>query len=152
MGMPEPSAVPAAATREAAWTRDIAQLSLRDVPIAGGKGANLGELASAGVDVPPGFVITADAYLEALERAGVRSRLLERERAIDQDDPASLAEASDALRGMIGEAGIPRSIAQAIVRAYRKLGPDVKVAVRSSATMEDTAGTSFAGMNEPSPT
>ena len=49
---------------------------------------------------------------------------------------------------MISEAGIPRSIAQAIVRAYRKLGPDVKVAVRSSATMEDTAGTSFAGMNE----
>jgi pyruvate,water dikinase len=133
---------------ERAFTRDISQLRRSDVPLAGGKGANLGELAAAGVAVPPGFVVTADAYLFAVERAGVRAPLLERAARVDADDPEALAAASDELRAMVARAGVPAAARRQIARAYRALGQGTRVAVRSSATMEDTAGTSFAGMNE----
>ena len=61
-----------------AWFADLA---LTDVPRVGGKGANLGELTRAGVPVPPGFVITAGAYLDAMDEGGVRARLLDRSAA-----------------------------------------------------------------------
>lgn len=128
--------------------RDLASLRLKDTPIAGGKGANLGELISAGMSVPDGFVITADAYLNAMQEGQVRFELLSRVGSLAADDARSLATASDELRARVAEAGIPAAARSAIVRAYRALGEHVRVAVRSSATMEDTAGTSFAGMNE----
>lgn len=134
---PEPSSI-----------RTIESLRLADTDSAGGKGANLGELTAAGIAVPPGFVVTARAYLDALDRGRVRARLLERVRALDPEDPKALAAASDELREMVRRAGVPDSLRARIVRAYRELGDEVRVAVRSSATMEDTAGTSFAGMNE----
>lgn len=146
--MLEQHSTAASTASQPAYTRDLEDLRLRDTPSAGGKGANLGELLSAGVDVPPGFVVTADAYLEAMEHAGVRAELVERGRGLDPDDSAALTETSDALRRIIADAGIPDAIRKPIVRAYRELGSDVKVAVRSSATMEDSAGASFAGMNE----
>ncbi|WP_083458596.1 phosphoenolpyruvate synthase [Sandaracinus amylolyticus] len=129
--------------------RDIARLRVGDVRVAGGKGANLGELRAAGVDVPHGFVVTAQAYLDAMSRAGVRRALIERMKTVDADDSAALAAGSDEARAMIAKAGVPDALRAAIVRAYRSLGdPTTRVAVRSSATMEDSAGTSFAGMNE----
>ncbi|MDQ3032552.1 MAG: phosphoenolpyruvate synthase [Myxococcota bacterium] len=128
--------------------RDITTLRAGDTAIAGGKGANLGELAAAGIDVPAGFVITAPAYLGAMERGGVRAKLLERVRSLDTEDPRALSAASGELQAMVEEAGVPDSLRSDIVRAYRELGDEVRVAVRSSATQEDTAGTSFAGMNE----
>src|SRR5690606_4350817 len=147
-GMPQPSIEQRAPTREHVYVRDLSELRLSDVPAAGGKGANLGELTAAGIEVPPGFVVTAQAYLEAIEKGGVREALVRRVRDLDCDDSAALEKASEELRAHVAEAGIPESIAEPIRRAYRALGSDVKVAVRSSATMEDTAGTSFAGMNE----
>jgi pyruvate, water dikinase len=51
------------------------QLGRSDVATAGGKGANLGELARAGLPVPPGFVVTAPAFLAAMEDRGVREEL-----------------------------------------------------------------------------
>lgn len=146
--MPQPSIEQRAPTREHVYVRDLSELRLSDVPAAGGKGANLGELTAAGIEVPPGFVVTAQAYLEAIEKGGVREALVRRVRDLDCDDSAALEKASEELRAHVAEAGIPESIAEPIRRAYRALGSDVKVAVRSSATMEDTAGTSFAGMNE----
>lgn len=128
--------------------RDLASLRLDDVRIAGGKGANLGELLAAGLPVPAGFVVGASAYLDALERGGVRRRLLDGARELTKLDAPTLATASDALRAIASEARMTDEVRREVARAYAALGTDVRVAVRSSATMEDTAGTSFAGMNE----
>jgi pyruvate,water dikinase len=130
--------------RHIAWFDEI---GLDDVGRVGGKGANLAELVRAGVNVPAGFVITADAYLEAMEEAGVREQLAKLFAEVDADDPAALAAGAARLRDLVRTAGIPANLRAEIVAAYERLGGGL-VAVRSSATSEDTAGTSFAGMHE----
>jgi pyruvate,water dikinase len=157
--MPEAARVRESMVREAApstvteivqpaFVRVFADLGKDDAELAGGKGANLGELAREGLPVPPGFVVTASAYLTALDEAGVRARIRERARAIDANRPDALAADSEALRALVRDAGVPARVRAAVAEAYRALGPDARVAVRSSATQEDTAGASFAGMNE----
>ncbi|WP_437746159.1 phosphoenolpyruvate synthase [Sorangium sp. So ce1504] len=123
-------------------------LSRADVASAGGKGSNLGELTRAGLPVPPGFVITADAYLAAMDAAGVRKQLVALFTEADPSDPAGLHATCAALRRLVGAAPLPAEIQAEIVDAYRRLGLDTIVAVRSSATSEDSASTSFAGMHE----
>jgi pyruvate, water dikinase len=128
-----------------AWFTEV---SRADVNRVGGKGANLGELARGGFPVPPGFVVTAGAYLRAMEEAGVRQTLGERVASLDVDDPAALTAVADELRELVRSAGMPEDTRRSIIEAYAHLGDDESVAVRSSATSEDTASTSFAGMNE----
>jgi len=99
------------------------------VALAGGKGANLGDLARAGFPVPNGFVLTTGAYALAAEAAGV--------------DPARPAEAAERLRA----APMPDVIANAARKAYAALDAE-RVAVRSSATAEDLPGASFAGQQD----
>src|SRR5262249_45068935 len=122
-----------------------------DVPSLGGKGANLGEMTAAGLPVPPGFVISIRAYeifyaaneLEAQVRAELGN--------VNADDPASLERSADSLRQLILDGEMPENLRDAIERAYDELvngRPGVRVAVRSSATAEDTAEYSFAGMFE----
>ncbi|MDC0685446.1 phosphoenolpyruvate synthase [Sorangium atrum] len=123
-------------------------LSRADVASAGGKGSNLGELTRAGLPVPPGFVITADAYLAAMDAAGVRKQLVALFTEADTGDPAGLRATCAALRRLVRAAPLPAEIQAEIVDAYRRLGLDTIVAVRSSATSEDSASTSFAGMHE----
>lgn len=123
-------------------------LSRADVPTAGGKGANLGEMTRAGLPVPPGFVLTSGAYLAALEAAGIRQRLKELFAAVDPDDDTALSRASEEMRQLILGAPFPKALESELLEAYRRLGRTVPVAVRSSATSEDTASTSFAGMHE----
>lgn len=129
--------------RRVVWFRD---LRATDVPLVGGKGANLGELASAGLPVPPGFVVTAGAYLDTMDRTGVRAELAGTLASIDVDDPAALAAGAAHLRELVGKAAIPEELHREILDAYHEMGGG-PVAVRSSATAEDTAGASFAGMN-----
>jgi pyruvate, water dikinase len=124
------------------------QLRHGDTELAGGKGANLGELTAAGLPVPPGFVLLAPAYLEAMEDAGLRATLEQRVAEIDIDDPDALARVSAALESQVRTAAMPDRVREELCRAYRSLGDDVAVAVRSSATAEDGASASFAGMNE----
>ncbi len=130
---------------EIRWFEDI---RLTDTGSVGGKGANLGELTAGGLPVPPGFVITGEAYLDAIGRAGIRERLvaiLAEARTASQDDLDRLAaEARDLVHGV----PIPKDLADGILQAYRRLGVDTRVAVRSSGIGEDAEGTSFAGMNE----
>lgn len=123
-------------------------LTKASTPIAGGKGANLGELTRAGLPVPPGFVITAQAYTEALDGAGIRQQLAELFARANVDDAAELAAAARRMQELVRSMAVPGSLRAAIDAAYKKLGSDQPVAVRSSATSEDTASTSFAGMHE----
>ena len=126
------------------WVRPLSEIGRADVDIAGGKGANLGELIKAGMAVPPGFVITAPAYLWALEQAGVRDRLRDQSAAVAGAD-TSLAAGE--LRALVRRVPVPDELREAILTAYREMGNDIPVAVRSSATSEDSKDTSFAGMN-----
>ncbi len=114
---------------------------------AGGKGANLGEMIGAGFPVPGGFVVSADAYLAAMDAAGVRSRLWEIEGRAARADPDELTALADEARSLILANDLPAETEASIADAYQALGGSF-VAVRSSATAEDTAETSFAGMNE----
>ena len=128
---------------------DFTELGRTDAATAGGKGANLGELTRARLPVPPGFVLVAQAYLDSLDLAGVRDRVRQQMTAglASAGDPRRLEPASAALQELVRSAGIAESARVQLVEAYRELGTDVAVAVRSSATSEDAADTSFAGMN-----
>jgi pyruvate,water dikinase len=127
--------------------RWFGEIGLTDVGLVGGKGANLGELTTAGLPVPPGFVVTAAAYLEAVSGSGARARLARLMSELNADDPISLKETQRAAREEIMATPIPAEIADAVENAYRTLGDDVAVAVRSSGTTEDAGDSSFAGMN-----
>ena len=90
----------------ASQVRSFEELSLADVEIVGGKGANLGELAGAGFPVPSGFVVTARAYLDALGAAGVRARLAELSSGlVGASDLAIERGVSDAQEIVIGSDG-----------------------------------------------
>ena len=132
------------------YVAGLEEVSHADVALVGGKGANLGELLRAGLPVPPGFVVTADAYLRSVDESGVRSRLHDLFVHADPDDLAALDAVSAELQELVATVAVPEAVREAIVRGYADLGhgDDVAVAVRSSATSEDTAGFSFAGMHQ----
>ena len=146
MTVHDPSTVELA--RGGALALPFTALRATDTPRAGGKGANLGELAAAGFPVPAGFVLAAEAYLAAMEATGLRGELERRVGEIDVDDPGALTAVSSSLRDAVRAATVPAHIRTALVDAYDRLGDDVPVAVRSSATAEDSATASCAGMNE----
>ncbi|MEU7767739.1 phosphoenolpyruvate synthase [Nocardia sp. NPDC049190] len=132
--------------------RDLSAIRLSDEVEAGGKGANLGELTSAGLPVPPGFIILRDGYLDAMRRGGVADELAaEHRRALAAvGDGEALARHCEQLRALVAKAGMPPDLADQITLTYQGLGTDsaeAVVAVRSSATGEDSASASFAGMN-----
>jgi pyruvate,water dikinase len=138
-------------TTPLAFTRSFSELSREDVSYAGGKGANLGELTRAGMPVPPGFVIGASSYALYCAESGVRERLQEILGDVDVEDGTALEAAATSARQAVLDATMPSELQEAIVSAYRALVADdteATVAVRSSATAEDTASASFAGMNE----
>ncbi|HSP29822.1 MAG TPA: PEP/pyruvate-binding domain-containing protein, partial [Ilumatobacteraceae bacterium] len=127
---------------------DLSDVGIGDVELVGGKGANLGEMIAAGFPVPPGFVVTADAYLDAMERAGLRHELAESARRAAGLTPEELAETARQDRASVRNATLPSELADDVLARLEALGPNVRVAVRSSATAEDSTDTSFAGMNE----
>ncbi len=143
----------AANARYIRWFRDI---TLEDVPHVGGKTASLGELhrelTTAGLRVPDGFAITADAYTAILDADGVRDRIAQLLQGIDGRDVSVLAKAGAAIRAIVEGAAWPVELDRAVGQAYATLGgPDgreVAVAVRSSATAEDLPEASFAGQQE----
>jgi pyruvate, water dikinase len=118
-----------------------------DVGLVGGKGANLGEMVQAGFPVPPGFVVTAATYVSTIERAGVRAELMDLEHQAATADAERLEVLARAARAIINSIDIATDTCGLISAAYAAIGSGF-VAVRSSATAEDTAEASFAGMNE----
>jgi pyruvate,water dikinase len=131
------------------YVRDLAEIRLSDDETVGGKGANLGELISAGFTVPGGFVISRDGYWAALEHAGVRAELadLHAKAVANVDDTTALSEACDRMRDLVRLAGLTGDLRDEIAAAYHGMGGSTPVAIRSSATGEDGAEASFAGMN-----
>ncbi len=115
-------------------------ISLDDRPRVGGKGGSLGELTSALIPVPPGFVVTTDAFsafLDALDKEhGIRNRIAK----LDPEDVATLNQTTSDIRTLVQQAPTPKEIASVIAEAYSKLGitflwrcarvPQVKTAKR----------------------
>lgn len=131
--------------------RSLGELKLEDRPSAGGKGASLGELERAGLRVPPGFVVTAAAFERFLAAADPRRELRSRIERLDPDDSAALAAAAVEARRRIESFAIPADLARSIADAYAELCRDDReapVAVRSSATAEDSEDASFAGLQD----
>lgn len=133
-----------------AHVRDFSTLGLADAEEAGGKGANLGELVAAGLPVPPGFVLLRSGYQASLQAGGVDTEVaaLHREALAQVDDSTRLAELCRRMQDLVAKAGVADSVRDQLIDAYRRLGSDCAVAVRSSATGEDGRDASFAGMNQ----
>ena len=128
-------------------------LNKSDIGIAGGKGANLGELTQAGIPVPPGFVVTAETYQKFMEDGGINNKVMEILDQIDINDTKELQAAAEEIKSLIIKTPIADDITTFITEAYNQLcqrvdEDDTDVAIRSSATAEDLPEASFAGQQD----
>jgi pyruvate,water dikinase len=143
-------------TGTSTFIRSFDEISHRDVGLVGGKTASLGELhghlRNAGVRVPAGFAITADAYSAMLDEARIRERIGRLLEGVDGRDVEHLSHAGAEIRALIERARWPSGLEAQVSAAYVALsGPGaapVATAVRSSATAEDLPEASFAGQQE----
>jgi len=126
-----------------------------DIPLVGGKNANLGEMLQAGIPVPPGFAVTAYAYNKFIKETGLAEKIYKtiEETVTAVSNPQQFEKASKEIRKLIEATHMPRDIETAIAKAYTLLSKRTKsaealVAVRSSATAEDLPDASFAGQQE----
>jgi pyruvate, water dikinase len=129
------------------------ELSKDLLSAVGGKNANLGEMIRSGIRVPPGFAITTDCYTQFIEQAGIRDKIFKILFHADLSDGRSLHGASSEIRSLIEGARIPDDIQVAIGEGYVSLcdhcgKKNLPVAIRSSATAEDTSTASFAGQQD----
>jgi pyruvate,water dikinase len=133
------------------WFKDIGK---EDIPLVGGKCANLGELfGKIGVPVPNGFALSADAYQTFLEKTGAQKKIQSLLSGTDIADMDALNNVSQKIRKLIQGLPLPREIEKEVLQRYQELcrerGKDnIPVAVRSSATAEDLPGASFAGQQD----
>jgi len=134
------------------YVRLFDELTINDVPLVGGKNASLGEmfrtLKPKGVNVPGGFATTAEAYWAVLDHNELREPIFSLLADLDVDDVVRLAEVGETIRDWLTHAELPAELAGEIAEAYRRMGNNLDVAVRSSATAEDLPTASFAGQQE----
>lgn len=123
------------------WFNEVTK---KDIPLVGGKGANLGEMTNAGIPVPPGFIVTADAYYHFLEEAELTEKIRNLLAPLDTNKSKQLQDISVKVKDLIIKAKMPQDLAKEIRQHYVKMGKGL-VAVRSSATAEDLPDASFAG-------
>lgn len=126
---------------------DFNEIKKEDVLIAGGKGANLGELTVAKMNVPKGFVITTDCYRDFLKENGI-DILIENGIKQARNDEKLLLDITDNFAKKIRLGKFPEKLENEIREKYFNLGDNIRVAVRSSATAEDLPSASFAGQQE----
>lgn len=129
------------------WCLWFDELTREDVPLAGGKGANLGDMVRAGLPVPPGFVITAPAYRQVVQHADLENRIGALLLGLDRSMCDQLQTVEPLIRELFVDVPIPAALEASILEHYGRLGGG-PVAVRSSATAEDLAGASFAGQQD----
>ena len=129
---------------------DVNELRVTDVPIVGGKGANLGELTSSGFPVPNAFVLTTVSYDYFIATSGIMEKILALLKGIDRSSDDSLDAAAKEIRALFDKCPIPKDLQKEIKDSYKLLlgGKKGFVAVRSSATAEDLPDASFAGQQE----
>ncbi|HIQ47415.1 MAG TPA: phosphoenolpyruvate synthase, partial [Sulfurovum sp.] len=131
-------------------------LSMKDVDLVGGKNASLGEmyqnLTKEGIRIPNGFAITADAYRHILDANDAWKELHEQLDHFDPDDVLQLQERGKKCREIIYHCSLPNDLIAQIKEGYEALkveyGEEITLAVRSSATAEDSPEASFAGQND----
>jgi len=123
------------------WFNEVTK---KDVPSVGGKGANLGEMTNAGIPVPPGFIVTANAYFDFLERTKISDKIRQLLEPLDVNDSKKLQQTAKKVQQIILDAAMLPELALEIKNAYIKMNKGL-VAVRSSATAEDLPEASFAG-------
>lgn len=129
----------------------FSDLTLADRPSVGGKSASLGELTRAGVAVPPGFVVTTGAFEEFLRRSDPQGEIRSAIATLDVSDSQRVADISGKIRERIRGMPVPELIADELRSHYRTMtrnGSGIPVAVRSSATCEDSDTASFAGLQD----
>ena len=136
--------------KESAHSLWFTQIRKDDIPLVGGKGANLGEMVNAKIPVPNGYVVTAKAYFDFLAGTSLKEKILTELSGLDYEDSASLIEASKHIKSAILAAQMPEDLQEEIKNCYHQLCGefDKYVAVRSSATAEDLPDASFAGQQE----
>lgn len=129
----------------------ISDIGIADRPSVGGKGASLGELTRAGVRVPPGFVVTTTAFERFIAGVDPEGSIRAAVEGLAKEDLLAISRVTEGLRERIVNAPMPADLEHAIVAAYADLSAgaeDLPVAVRSSATSEDSREASFAGLQE----
>ncbi|HIH37308.1 hypothetical protein J4460_05110 [Candidatus Woesearchaeota archaeon] len=126
------------------YTKPFNELSSRDVALAGGKGASLGEMTQSGIPVPPGFVVLSSAFERFIEETGLIAEIEAQLDTVDHENMEIVEKASEAIHAVILGKDMPADIAGEITRSYADLDAGF-VAVRSSATAEDSSSAAWAG-------
>ena len=143
--------------KEKAFVLPFEKITIKDVPLVGGKNASLGEmyqtLTKKGVRVPNGFAVTAYAYKTFLEENGLKGKIKRVLSGLNTKNVKDLSERGKKVRSLILNQKIPEKISKEIISNYNKLSSfhgvkNVDVAIRSSATAEDLPDASFAGQQE----
>lgn len=127
------------------------QVDKEDIPLVGGKGANLGEMTKAGFPVPNGFIVTAHAFFEFIKQNNLEKKVKNLLNTVNFDNSHSLKQVSDHIKKEVLNGEISQELVKEIYLSYKALGSpteDALVAVRSSATAEDLPNASFAGQQE----
>jgi pyruvate, water dikinase len=135
----------------AGYVRRLAEVDHADKPSVGGKAAALGELTRAGIPVPPGYVVLTEAFGQALAAVDPSGSLVRSVEDLSPGDVSAIARVAAAVRERIKAVPLPAEVGDQITAVYESLDPRVPapvVAVRSSATMEDSATASFAGLQD----
>ena len=129
----------------------FSEIDKNDVPLVGGKGANLGEMINAGFPVPNGFVVTSHAYYHFIQENKLDIKIKHLLSTTNFDHSKSLDQISMHIKKLVTDGVMSDELMKSIVSSYNKLGGTLEyplVAVRSSATAEDLANASFAGQQE----
>ncbi len=126
------------------YAKNFNELTYENVDIAGGKGASLGEMAQNKFPIPPGFVVLASAFDKFLEETDLNIEIDAALKEINYEDVHNVEEVSAMIKDMIMDEKIPEDIREEIFDKFEKLGAEF-VAVRSSATAEDSSIASWAG-------
>ncbi len=137
--------------KDTALILPFSKIEKEDVPIAGGKGANLGEMTRAGFPIPAGFCLTADAYRKIIAFNNLEPKIRALLEGLNTENTKKLDQVAKKTQELILRANIPEDFVNQIFSLYRHLKPGNKtplVAVRSSATAEDLPDASFAGQQE----
>jgi pyruvate,water dikinase len=126
---------------------DFKKIDKNDVNLAGGKGASLGEMTRAGIPVPPGFVILSTAFEKFLEKTDLNVEIDAALETVNHKEMHTVENASEKIQTLISSAEIPKDIAEEIQKFFKDLNTKY-VAIRSSATAEDSASAAWAGQLE----